>query len=173
VDEVRHHARRVRRVRAEVALDWRAEERHAAVVARHVHRWNAVPAVRPFRQAGLGVVERELSKPDRQSGRLGGLDGLAHQRSRVRVPDDCAERAVGGEQQGRVHGRDQVALLSQRDEHEVRCLRAAATILRVSPGKHRCWPLAAAAAPDLLSCSCSDGLGVGGGLGVSRVAEAT
>jgi hypothetical protein len=33
---------------------------------------------------------------------------------------DGTERTVGGKQQGGVDGRDEVTLLSQQDEHEVR-----------------------------------------------------
>ena len=113
-----------------------------AVVVPHVSMWNSVPVVCPFRQAGLGVVERELDEPDRQPGPLGGLDGPSHQHSRGRRRHDGAERAVGGEQQGGVDGRDEVTLFSQRDEHEVRRLCAAAVILRVSPSKDRRWHLA-------------------------------
>ncbi|BAF12061.1 Os03g0358700 [Oryza sativa Japonica Group] len=125
VAEVRHDARRGRRaplVRAEeeVALDGLAEARHGGEVARHELGGDVVHVVHALRQAGAGVVERELGEADGQAGPPGRVDGGAHPRRRGRRGDDGAERAVGGEQQRGVHRRYEVALRHERDEHEVR-----------------------------------------------------
>ncbi|KAK3128685.1 hypothetical protein QOZ80_6BG0465170 [Eleusine coracana subsp. coracana] len=120
VAEVRHDAGRERRVRAEVGFDGRAEERRGGEVVPHVHGGDHIVAVRAFREPGRGVVDRELDEPDGQAGALGGLDGRPYPHGRGGCPDDGAERAVGGEEQRGVDGRDQVALQHQRDEHEVR-----------------------------------------------------
>ncbi|TVU12111.1 hypothetical protein EJB05_45738, partial [Eragrostis curvula] len=128
VAEVRHHARRVRRVRAEVGLNRLAKKRHGFEVVPHVLPRDVVHVVHPFGHAGRRVVERERDEPDRQPRSHAGRDGRAHPRSHGWSADDGADRAVGREQQCGVDGRDQVALRHQRDEHEVRRLRAAGGI---------------------------------------------
>uniref|UniRef100_A0A804R2L8 Uncharacterized protein n=1 Tax=Zea mays TaxID=4577 RepID=A0A804R2L8_MAIZE len=98
VAEVRHEARRVgARVRAEVGLDRRAQERDGVEVAPRVLRRDVVHVVGAFGQAGPGVVQRELEEADRQARLPGGLDGRAHPRGRGRGPDHGADRAVRGE----------------------------------------------------------------------------
>nr|CAB3500461.1 unnamed protein product [Digitaria exilis] len=108
-----------------VALDGGAEEGHGAVVAHHVGRVDAVVAgggvVGALGQAGGGVVEGELGEPDGEARRAGGIDRVAYALGRGHGRGDGAERAVGGQKQRRVDGRDQVAVLVQRDEHEVGC----------------------------------------------------
>jgi hypothetical protein len=117
----------------EVALDRRAEERHRAEVVPQVYRGDHVVAVRALRQAGRGVVERELHEPDPQSGSLRGLDRPAYPHRRGWCHDDGADRAMGGEQQRGVDGRDQVPLQHQRDEYEVRRSRAVAGVVSGFP----------------------------------------
>jgi hypothetical protein len=129
VAEVGHDARRVRRVRAEVALERGREKLQRAEVVRVEFRRYLVDVVGSVWQAHGRAVERELHEPDRQAGLPGEVDRREDARRIVRRCHDAGERAVGGQQQRGVHRRDHVPLVHQRDKHEVRLSSAADVIV--------------------------------------------
>jgi hypothetical protein len=123
VAEVRDHARRVRRVivgRAEAARERGAEALLRAEVVDPEARRHLVDVVGVGGEALGRAVERDLYEPHGQAGVPGEVDGRADAPRVGRRDDDAGDRAVGGQEEGRVGRRDQVSLGHQRDEHEVR-----------------------------------------------------
>ena len=96
VAEVRHDARRVRRVRAEVPLQRLPEARQGAEVVGPETLRHLVDVVGAVGQPFRGEVERELDEPDRQAGLSGEVDGRLDPAGVGRGDDDAGESAVGG-----------------------------------------------------------------------------